>query len=151
MLFRSKCKDVNLRGNQWKLYTSKSAIKDEFCRLALWPWEHGVPEEMVKNWSRNSRVFFDVVSNSLWPHGLQHARLLCPSLSPRVCWNSRPLYRWCYSTISSSVTHFFSCPRSLPASGSFPVALCIRWPKYRSFSFSTAVLVGYFVYSHSNI
>ena len=48
MLSRSKCKDVNLRGNQWKLYTSKSAIKDEFCRLALWPWEHGIPEEMVK-------------------------------------------------------------------------------------------------------
>ena len=116
MLFRSKCKDVNLRGNQWKLYTSKSAIKDEFCRLALWPWEHGVPEEMVKNWSRNSRVFFDVVSNSLWCHGLQHARLPCPSLSPGVSLNTYLLSGWCYSTISSSVTAFSSCLQYFPAS-----------------------------------
>ena len=121
MLSRSKCKDVNLRGNQWKLYTSKSAIKDEFCRLALWPWEHGVPEEMVKNWSRNSRVFFDVVSNSLWCHGLQHARLPCPSLSPGVSLNTYLLSGWCYSTISSSVTAFSSCLQYFPASVSFPV------------------------------
>ena len=57
--------------------------------------------------------------DSLLFHGLQHASLLCPSLSPRVCWNSCPLSRWCHSTISSSVTPFSFCPQSFPASGSF--------------------------------
>ena len=77
------------------------------------------------------------MSNSLWPHGLQHARLLCPSLSPRVCSHSYPLSRWCHPTISSSITLFSSCPQSFPASGSFPeLALGIRWSKYWSFSSS---------------
>ena len=57
------------------------------------------------------------MSDSLQPHGLQHARLLCPSLSPGVCSNSYPLSRWCYLT---SATPFF-CPQSFPASGSFPM------------------------------
>ena len=58
-----------------------------------------------------------VVSNSLQPHGLQHARLPCPSLSPRVCSNSSS--RWCHPTISSSVVPFSSRLHSFPASGSF--------------------------------
>ena len=62
-----------------------------------------------------------VMSNSLWPHGLQHARLTCSSLSAGVCSNSCPLSWWCYPTISSSVT-LCSCPQSFPASGSFPVS-----------------------------
>ena len=57
----------------------------------------------------------------LWSHELQHARLLCPSLSLGVCSNSCPLSQWCHPTISSSVTHFSSCPQSFPASGSFPI------------------------------
>ena len=60
--------------------------------------------------------------DSLWPHGLQHARLPCPSLSPRVCTNSCPLNWWCYPTISSSVSAFSFCPQSFPASGSFPLS-----------------------------
>ena len=60
-----------------------------------------------------------IMSNSLWPHGLQHASLLCPSPAPRVCWNSCPLSRWCHPTISSSVVPFSACLQSLPASGSF--------------------------------
>ena len=60
-----------------------------------------------------------VVFDSLRPHGLQHARLPCPSLSLGVCSNSCPLSPWCYPTISSSVSPFSSCPQSLPASGSF--------------------------------
>ena len=59
------------------------------------------------------------MSDSLWPHGLQHTRLLCPPLSPRVCSNSCPLSKWCYLTISSSVIPFSSCLQSFPASGSF--------------------------------
>ena len=61
------------------------------------------------------------MTDSLWLHGLQHARLPCPSLSPGVCSNSCPFCRWCYLTISSSATYFF-CFQSFPASGSFPVS-----------------------------
>ena len=63
-----------------------------------------------------------LVSNSLWPHGLQHARPPCPSPTPRVYSNSCPLSQWCHPTISSSAVPFSSCPQSFPASGSFPVS-----------------------------
>ena len=63
-----------------------------------------------------------VVSSSLRPYGQQRARLACPSLSPGACPNSCPSSRWCHPTISSSVIPFFSCPRSFPASGSFPMS-----------------------------
>ena len=77
------------------------------------------------------------MSHSLWPCGLQHARLLCPSLSSGVCSNSCSLSRWCHPIISSSVAPFSSCPQSFPASVfSDELALCIRWPKYSSFSFT---------------
>ena len=62
------------------------------------------------------------MSDSFWPYGLQHARLLSPPLSPRVCSNSCPLSWWCHPTISSSVVPFSSFPQSCPASGSFPVS-----------------------------
>ena len=60
-----------------------------------------------------------VLSDSLWPCGLQHARPPCPSPTPRVYSNSCPLSRWCHPTISSSVGPFSSCLQSFPASGSF--------------------------------
>ena len=63
-----------------------------------------------------------VVSNSVWPHGLQHARLPYPSLSPRVYSNSCLSSRWCHPTISSSVIPFSSCLQSFPASGSFQMS-----------------------------
>ena len=63
-----------------------------------------------------------VVSDSLWPHGLQHARLLCPSPSPGVCSDSCPFSRWYYLTISSSAAPFSFCLQSFPASGSFPMS-----------------------------
>ena len=59
---------------------------------------------------------------TLWFHGLQHARLPCPTLSPAICSDSCPLSRWCLPTISSSVSPFPSCPQSFPASGSFPMS-----------------------------
>ena len=68
-----------------------------------------------------SQFSHSVMSNSLWPHGLQHARLPCPSPTPRTCSNSWPLSRWCHPTISSSVVPFSSCLHSFPASGSFPM------------------------------
>ena len=58
---------------------------------------------------------------TLRPHGLQHARLPCPSPTPRACSNSRPSSWWCHPTISSSVG-LFSCLQSFPASGSFPMS-----------------------------
>ena len=77
------------------------------------------------------------MSDFLQPHGLQHARLPCPSLSPGVCSNSCPLSQWCHLIISSSVTLFSSCPQSFPASVfSNESALCIRWPKFWSSSIS---------------
>ena len=63
-----------------------------------------------------------VVSNSLWLHGLQQPVFPCPSQSPKVCSNSCPLSQWCQPTISSSVVPFSFCPQSFPASGSFPVS-----------------------------
>ena len=63
-----------------------------------------------------------VVSNSLWSHGLQHARPPCPSPTPGVYRNSCPLSWWCRPTISSSVVPFSSHLQSFPASGSFPMS-----------------------------
>ena len=56
------------------------------------------------------------------PHGLQHTRLPCPSVSQGVCSNSCPLSQWCHPTISSSVTPFPPCLQSFPASGSFQMS-----------------------------
>ena len=78
------------------------------------------------------------MSDSLWPHGLQHARLACPSVSPGVCSNSCPLSQWSHPTISSSVISFSFLPSIFPSIRVFSSesALYIRWPKYGSFSFS---------------
>ena len=62
-----------------------------------------------------------VMSNSLWPHEVQHARPPCPLPTPEVYPNSCPLSQWCHPTISSSVVPF-SCPQSFPAPGSFPMS-----------------------------
>ena len=66
--------------------------------------------------------FSPVVSNSLQPHGRQHARPPCPSPNPRVHPNSCPLSQWCHPTISSLVVPFSSHLQSFPASGSFPMS-----------------------------
>ena len=63
-----------------------------------------------------------VVSDALRPQGLQHARLPCPSLSPRACSNLSPLSQWFHPAVSSSMTPFSSSPQSFPALGSFPTS-----------------------------
>ena len=63
-----------------------------------------------------------VLSDSLQPHGLRHARLPCSSPSPWDCLNSCPMSQWCHPTISCSVVPFSSCLQSFPASGSFLVS-----------------------------
>ena len=79
-----------------------------------------------------------VVSNSLWPHESQHARPPCPSSTPRVHSNSCPSSWWCHPGISSSLVLFSSCPPIPPSIRVFSneSTLRMRWPKYRSFSFS---------------
>ena len=77
--------------------------------------------------SRRSRrspsvQFSSVMSDSLQPHGPQHAKPPCPSPTPRVYPNSCLSSQWCHPTISSSVTPFSSLPQSFPASGSFPMS-----------------------------
>ena len=69
-----------------------------------------------------NQFIHSVVSDSLRPRGLQHARLPCPSLTPGACPNPCPSSWWCHPTISSSVVPFSFCLQSFPASGSFPMS-----------------------------
>ena len=92
------------------------------------------------------------MSDSLWPHGLQHTKLPCPSLSPGVCSNSGPLSQWCHLTISFSVFPFSFClPLFLPAIFhsirvlSNELAPRIRCSKYWNFSFSISLSNQYSV------
>ena len=71
---------------------------------------------------RSGQFSHSVMFNSLWPHGLQHARLPYPSPAPGACSNSCPSSWWCHPTISSSVIPFSSCLQSFPSSGSFPMS-----------------------------
>ena len=68
-----------------------------------------------------------VVSDSLRPHESQHTRPPCPSPTPGVHSDSRPLSQWCHPAISSSVVPLSSCPQSLPASESFPKSQLFAW------------------------
>ena len=77
---------------------------------------HGSRISTVSQFSRS------VVSKSLQPHGLRHARPPCPSPTPGASSNTCPSIWWCHPTISSSVVPFSSCLQSFPASGSFPMS-----------------------------
>ena len=77
-------------------------------------WQDNVPFSV--------QLSLSVMSDSLWPHGLQQARLPCPSPSLGACSNSCPLSWWCHPTISSSVVPFSSHLQSFPASGSFQMS-----------------------------
>ena len=76
--------------------------------------------------------------NALRPHELEHARLLCPSLSPWVSPNSCPLNQWCHPTIPSSVIPFPSCPQSFSGSGSFKMNQ-FAWGGYKYWIFSFSI------------
>ena len=89
--------------HQWQGYScwSRSVVRCQGCSL---------------------QFSHSVMSDSLWPHGLQHTRPPCPSATPGVHSNSCPLSQWCHPTVSSSVVPFFSYLRSFTASGSFPMS-----------------------------
>ena len=104
------CLDNPMDRGAWQAMSIESQrVRHDWSELA---W-HGTAQAFVQ---------FNSVTQScptLRLHGLQHARLPCPSPSPRVCSNSCLLSRWCHPTISSSVIPFSSCPQSFPASGCF--------------------------------
>ena len=78
--------------------------------------------KLLFNGTKVVQLSHSVVSNFLRPHELQHARLPCPSPTPRVYSNSCPSSQWCHPTISSSVVPFSSCLHSFPALRSFPMS-----------------------------
>ena len=90
------------------------------------PW---VPQtsKFGTHWNTSVKFSLSIMSDSLWPHGLQHARPPCPSPTPRLYSNSCQLSQWCHPAISSCVIPFSSCPQSLPASGSFPMSQVFAW------------------------
>ena len=98
-------------------------------------YQHQITSVREKTYPMNSWDTFVVVqllSHDRFlggPHGLQHARLPCPSLSPGVCSNSCPLSRWCYLTISSSVVPFSFCLQYFLLSGSFSMRSQLFTPR----------------------
>ena len=101
------------------IFPSIRIFSDESALCIRWPkyWSFSISPS-------NESVQFScsVVSDSLRPHGLQHARPPCPSPTPGVYPNSCPLSQRCHSTVSSSVVPFSSCLQSFPASGSFQMS-----------------------------
>ena len=93
----------------------KGYVKVVYCHLAYLTYMQS-----------SVQLSHSVVSDSLWPHELQHARPPCPSPTPGLYSNSCPSSRWCHPAISSSVIPF-SCPQSLPVSGSFPMSQLFTW------------------------
>ena len=123
--------EIQQKGRQQETISRKSVkglvIGHEFpCakQSSSGPPEFPLPDPCSHSRDLPSSVQFScsIVSDSLRPHGLQHARLPCPSPTPGVYLNSCPLSRWYHPTVSSSVLPFSSCLQSFPASGSFTMS-----------------------------
>ena len=114
---------------EWSLKTHKDGLFSSiYSTQAFLGFSYHVPQNSSSFYPFNSVQFsLSVVSNSLQPHESQNARPPCPSQTPGVYSNSCPLSQWCHPAISSSVVPFFSCPQSLPASGSFPMSQLFTW------------------------
>ena len=100
--------------NEWK-DIPYSWIRIIRIKIAILP-------KKVYRFNLISHFSCSVMSDPLWPHGLQHTRLPCPSPTPRAYSNSCPLSWWCFPTISSSVIPFSSHLQCFPASGSFQMS-----------------------------
>ena len=131
--------------NSYKYKCLNIAVVQKWDKTLTWRPKGISLKDLLGNWrvlclkGGFSSVQFShsVVSDSLRPHESQHARPPCPSPTPRVHSDSRPSSQWCHPAISSSVVSSSSCPQPLPASeSSNESVLCMRWPKYWSFSFS---------------
>ena len=110
----------NILGYSCSFYKRKWLIR---CLFNIWLWTWCFEVSMISS----VQFSHSVMSDSLWPHELQHARPPCPSSTPGVHSNSHPSSRWCHPAISSSVIPFSSCPQSLPASESFPINQLFAW------------------------
>ena len=97
---------------------------NEFCKMGL---VNVMTSSLVMPQFSSVQFSHSVVSDSLQPHELQHARPPCPSPTPGVHSDSRPWSQWCHPAITSSVIPFSSCPQSLPASESFPMSQLVAW------------------------
>ena len=139
-LYKSQCegrRDVR----KVRYMEERKVEKMEMVHILLWTWGRwwGQPQRLKgegETKAQRTELFFffffrkvgllfscSVVSDCLWPHGLQHARLPCPSPSPRVHSDSCALSQRCHLTILSSVTPFSSCLQPFPASeNAFPVS-----------------------------
>ena len=99
-----------------------------FCKREAWSPNHWTAEKFPPQIPFSSIQFSrSVVSDSLQPQELQHARPPCPSPTPGVHPNPCLAIQWCHPTISPSVTRFCSCSQSFPASGSFPMSQLFAW------------------------
>ena len=98
-----------------------------FLVLSYHTASRAVANQSLVTFTSSVQFSCSVVSDSLRPHGLQHARPPRPSPTPGVYPNSCPLSRWCHPTISSSAVPFSSCLLSFPASGSFPMSQLFAW------------------------
>ena len=118
----------SLIAHTWKLSHSSLAVSLNVCPL-LRPWAS-------VEWRLLS--ICSVVSESLWPHGLQHTRLPCASQTPGACSNSGPLSQWWPFNRLILCRSLLLLPSIFPSIRVFSneSAICIRWPKYWSFSFS---------------
>ena len=99
---------------------------DQWEPKKWWYW-HFLTIKRLQSTKASVQFSRSVMSDSLWPHDLQHARPPCPSPTPGVHPYSCPSSRWCHPAISSSVVPFSSCPQSLPASESFPMSQLFTW------------------------
>ena len=113
------------------IFPSIRVFSNESTLCIRWPeyWSFSFnisPSDVYSLTSISVQFSRSVVSNSLRPHEPRHTRPPCPSPIPGVHPNPCPLSRWCHPAISSSVVTF-SCPQSLPASGSFPMSQLFAW------------------------
>ena len=100
-------------------------LKDQWESQLTARWNFSSTPEYHHRWTEKQvwQCVCSVSSVTFWdPHGLQHAKLPCPSPIPRACSNSCPMSQWCHPTISSSVVPFSSCLQSFPTSRSFPMS-----------------------------
>ena len=102
----------------WACHPFSARAINDFNMQSEWR----VMLEIFRFWCESESESRSVVSDSLRPHGLQQARLPCPSPTQRACSKSYPSSWWCHPTISSSVIPFSSCLQSFPASGSFQMS-----------------------------